>query len=351
MNGMAELLQFLCNNSFSETIQKLICEVFCQAKSQDNVFHKFCVLSSEKGMDINMRISVFFDHILQAKEQTGKLLSTLLEGVRAAGIEAVEINLQYLMEHTEVISYLEQADLQISCIYDFYEMDRLDETLHMTKHIEMANKVGAENILVVPGFLSEQEALEMQSYKNEYEAMSAFLNRNEKILLMLQQMRVISKMGTEHQINVTIEDFDDVKSPVSSINGIRYFLEQVSNLKYTLDMGNFVYNNEDVLEAWEILKYKVVHVHCKDRGAVLEENKMQELDYNINGANRLDKKHINRGLLTVAVGDGYMPISELVEKIKETGYSGYFVIEHFDAPNQEEYMRRSTEFLKGCICV
>ena len=110
-----------------------------------------------------MKISVFFDHILQAIEQTGKSLPEILQGVRESGIEAVEINLKYLMEHEEVLAYLRQADLQISCIYEFYEMDKKDESALAGKHLEMAVRVGAPNILVVPGFLSEAAALEMQT--------------------------------------------------------------------------------------------------------------------------------------------------------------------------------------------
>ena len=64
-----------------------------------------------------MKISVFFDHVLQAQEQNGKSLEVLLQSVRDAGIEAVEIRLAYLAEHGEVLDALRQADLKVSCIY------------------------------------------------------------------------------------------------------------------------------------------------------------------------------------------------------------------------------------------
>ena len=40
-----------------------------------------------------MKLSVFYDHILQAAEQTGKPLTELLDEVKSAGIEGVEINM------------------------------------------------------------------------------------------------------------------------------------------------------------------------------------------------------------------------------------------------------------------
>ena len=281
-----------------------------------------------------MKISVFFDHVLQAVCQTGKLLPEILQNVREAGIEAVEINLQYLLEHEEVLSQLEQAGLRISCIYDFYDMDRHDESEHATRHIETAVRVGAPCILVVPGFVSEAEAIDMQMVSEEYDTLAAFMDNNKAIQHMVRQMQYVCKLGIENNINVTIEDFDDIKSPVSCVFGIQYFLEHVPNLKYTLDMGNFAYSDEDVLYAYEVLKHKIVHVHCKDRGAVIEDDSIS-----IN-------KRFNKGLLTVAVGDGYIPVRELIEKIICTGYDGYFAIEHFDAPDQEGYIKRSAMFLQ-----
>ena len=109
-----------------------------------------------------MKLSVFFDHVLQAREQTGKTIEELLTGVRAAGIEAVEINLDYLCEHPEVWDALKEADLGVSCIYEFYDMGRRDESEKAYRHVETAVKAGANRILVVPGFLSDEASLQMQ---------------------------------------------------------------------------------------------------------------------------------------------------------------------------------------------
>ena len=94
-----------------------------------------------------MKISVFYDHILQAAEQTGKSLRELLADVREAGIEAVEINLTYLLEHEENLEMLKQSGLGVSCIYEFYEMDKYDESEKAEKHVKTAQKVGAKRCL------------------------------------------------------------------------------------------------------------------------------------------------------------------------------------------------------------
>lgn len=50
-----------------------------------------------------MKLSVFYDHILQAAEQTGKNVPELLAEAKNAGIDAVEINMTYLNEHEETL--------------------------------------------------------------------------------------------------------------------------------------------------------------------------------------------------------------------------------------------------------
>lgn len=268
-----------------------------------------------------MMLSVFFDHVLQAKEQTGKPVEELLKGVRAAGIRAVEINLTYLCEHEEVLELLVQNDLGISCIYEFYDMGRCDETEKARRHVEMAVKVGAKRILVVPGFLSHEASEEMQKCMPSAEKIGAFFERNDEIKRMAEGLSYVAKLGKEKGIAVTVEDFDDRNSPLAGMHGISWFLEQVPELMYTLDTGNFLFYGETVLEAFELLKDRVVHVHCKDRSP---------------------ENHAS-----VQTGSGYIPFGDVLEKLKLHKYDGYLAIEHFDVEGQEECMEGSAEFLRG----
>lgn len=291
-----------------------------------------------------MKISVFYAHILQAAEQSGKALSEVLFAVKEAGIEGVETELAYLEEQKETLTLLEQAGLCVSCIYQFYEMDREEEKVQKKerekaeRHIAMAKRVGAKRILAVPGFLGE-EAQQMKNCR-DYAALCAFMEKNQKIQRIREGLQYLVTLGEKEGVAVTVEDFDDEKSPVSMMAGIRWFLEHVPGLRFTLDMGNFVYSEEDVCKAWEQLKEYVVHVHCKDRGKELETDR----DIRTDG----DKKEqLNQGLLPVAVGEGYLPIAQMLHKLKTEGYEGYLAIEHFDVENQEISMQKSAAFLKG----
>lgn len=264
-----------------------------------------------------MKLSVFYDHILQASAQTGKDVPVLLQGVRDAGIEAVEINMSYLCENNDVCAMLQAADLKVSCVYEFYQMDQKDETEKVKRHIETAQKAGAGKILVVPGFLSDGEAEEMKVCFPDYEKTDFFLSGNDLVLRMADGLAAATEYGRDADVCVTVEDFDDIHSPLSGMNGLYWFLNRIPGLGGTFDTGNFIVQKEDVKKAWELLKKRIVHIHCKDRG-----------------------------VKPLAVGDGYIPMKELLTAFEKEHYEGYLAIEHFDASCQETCMKRSADFLR-----
>lgn len=280
-----------------------------------------------------MKISVFYDHILQASEQSGKEVLTLCREVKMNGIDAVEVCLGRLTGNDDIFEYLGDAKIDVSCIYEFYDMAGSDEKEHMERHINVASLVCAKNILVVPGFLDDCDAALYHELTPDYEKLKKFMDENNHVQAMVAGLKHMVDYAGEKGVTVTVEDFDDRKSPLSTMNGVRYFIENVPGLMHTLDCGNYVYSDENVLEAWEILKDSVAHVHCKDRGEEFLEGKAGDCRF-------------YRGLVSVATGEGYLPIKEVLKNLKAVGYDGYLAVEHFDAPGQRECIKRSAEFLR-----
>lgn len=293
-----------------------------------------------RGSEV-IRLSVFFDHILQAEEQTGKHIPELLAEVKKAGISAVEINCTYLLEHPATLEMLETAGLQVSCIYEFYALERGRETEKARRHIEIARKTKAGKILIVPGFFSV-ETEEFVNCVPDREKVRDYLSHSEKAQRMADGLREIVEMAgsrniADTPITVVIEDFDDRNSPIACVSGMQWFAEQVPGLCFTFDTGNFIIHGEDIFAAWEELKDKVVHVHCKDRK--ISSDKPLQTQKNAT-------PDIKECYLPAAVGEGCIPIKELVYKMKEYGYRGYLAIEHFDAADQEAYMQKSVANLQ-----
>ena len=100
------------------------------------------------------------------------------------------------------------------------------------------------------------------------------------------------------------------------MNELLWFMRNVPGLRCTFDMGNFAFGYENVMDAYELLKNYIVHVHCKDRGSE---------------------------------GSGYIPIGQLVRKLKAAGYRGYLSIEHFGELDQMAGIEQSAHYLKSIL--
>ena len=88
-------------------------------------------------------------------------------------------------------------------------------------------------------------------------------------------------------------------------------------------------------EAFELLKDRIVHVHCKDR--FTEEKVGCEMKMTVDGIK----------MYPAAVGDGCIKMHEIVSALEKRGYDGIYTIEHFGAEDQLEYIKRSVGFFNN----
>lgn len=290
-----------------------------------------------------MKLSIFYDHVMQAAEQSGKPISEILSAAVDAGITAVDINNANIARHPDMLPLIKEAGMSVACSFQFYSWgsDEYSNYDNLRAHIASAKAEGQEKILVIPGFLNKEEATALNELLNEIgipdspvidPRLDAFMKSNESIMKMTEMLRGAVKIAAEEGITVTLEDFDGFDAPFARTLGLLWFMQNVDGLRYTLDTGNFIYSDERMEDAYELLKDYIVHVHTKDRGV---EEKC------------VGFKH-KRGMAPAATGEGYMPIAEYVRKLIDSGYDGYFAIEHYGHPDQAGAIVRSAENLKKC---
>ena len=108
-----------------------------------------------------MKISVFYEHIQKACEQTKKPLEEVLAHVKKSGIEGVEMDYDVLSSEDNeqsILTSLKKAGLVISSIYGFCHLDIDPEEQKCLDVIDQAAKNGCSRVLIVPGFFSEADA-------------------------------------------------------------------------------------------------------------------------------------------------------------------------------------------------
>lgn len=282
-----------------------------------------------------MKLSIFYDHLQEICTQEGMTMPEALFEAKRCGIDGIEIHLSDLLEDEgRIVSEIEKAGMCVSCIYESFDWGNRPDIRGGAAQIDAAKRVGAKKILVIPGFLPQDEADAIASRRGSYERTAPAMEANERIRNMRAALRQVTARAARVGIAVTLEDFDGKTAPFAGMNQLLWFIKQVEGLRFTMDTGNFAFSDEDAAEGYRLLRDYVVHVHCKDRGR----------EDTVPAQNR----H-NRGLAPCPAGSGYMPIGAVVRDLKNRGYGGFLAVEHFGAADQLEFMRKSAEYLKTLI--
>lgn len=269
-----------------------------------------------------MKISVFYNHIVKASEQSGLPLTDVLDKVHAYGIDAVELDLQEALTDTEAMrDRLEAAGISVASMYAFFDFGHDPAPEPGYAFVDTAEVLGAAKVLVIPGFIPEASSPE---------------DRNQALAGMAAALNALCDYAEPKGIQVTMEDFDSIQAPFSSADELLWFLEQVPKLKITFDTGNFIYRGENELEAFAKLKDRIIHVHCKDRSLT---DTGGEPMISVSGT----------PLYPSPVGSGCIKMAEILQLLKTEGYGDTLAIEHFDAVDQLGYMEQSAAWLRGIL--
>lgn len=264
-----------------------------------------------------MRLTVFYDHIYQAVVQTRKSFEELARDLTAAGISGVEMDYGELVKQPRrLCTKLKKAGLPISCVYAFFDWGNPGSGVDYRKVIRLLARCKIRHMLAVPGFAERGQ------------------DREECRARMARTLQLCCAYAARYGITVGMEDFDDERATFARAGELMWYLEQVPELSCTFDTGNFLYSEEDVLEAWTMLHARVGYVHCKDRDFL--EKAGEEPKLTVKG----------RAMYSAAVGSGVIPMEALVHRIRESGYDGVFAIEHFGSQSMYEDMLASAAWLR-----
>lgn len=266
------------------------------------------------------KIAVFFAHIQEAMEQTGKTLDEILLEIRAMGIDAVEFDYEVLKDaETQLRQSLKKAGLKVSSIYRFYDFGCTKVQSSDYDLIDIAIRTEASQVMAIPGFYHSADPVK----------------REEEFHNMVEGMKQLTAYGKAHNVQVLMEDFDDENSPFCTLDGLYRLMTEVSGIGCAFDTGNFKLAGQDEIAAFQKLRPFVKHIHLKDRRTASDD---------ISHPSRITMD--GTPLYASPVGGGIIQIEQIITMAHEDSYHGYFSIEHFDAPNQLEYMKQSVNWLQ-----
>lgn len=272
------------------------------------------------------QMNIFHEHILEACEQRSMTEEQVLFRAKEAGIDGLECFWQRLVDVSEKRRLFDSCGMKVESIYRTFDMGHktpAESEKEYRELFEIAGAFGTTKVLCIPGFVLEgDDAQEIRKRMNE-------------------QLAQMCRTGAEYGVTVTLEDYDNVLSPCSTMEGLRRFFDDVPELRCSFDSGNFAYSAQDAFEAFRLLSDRIVHVHLKDRS--------RDVVY----ANQQDNNWIldvtGQKMYPVPVGDGYIGIAPLLEMLKKIGYTGSYSLEHYGAADQLEFMIKSAQNVSSVL--
>lgn len=269
-------------------------------------------------------INVFYNHIVEAMKQENLSLEEVAKKAREHGITGTELDYRDFDPtgknfDASLAEKLKEVGLPAYGAYVNFDWGRHPFDNSYKRIYKNLQSIGVKYSLAIPGMVPE--------------GMSKEKAMKRMVKVLSKAVAYAKKCG----IQVLMEDFDYVKSPISTAEGMKYFFDRIPDLLCAFDTGNFYYSDEDALEVLPMFIDKVAYVHCKDRSLLKKEGETPVM--NISGVE----------LYSSAVGEGIIPIKEIVEKLRKNGYTGDYVVEHFGSMNQLRDMTASADYMNNIL--
>lgn len=267
-------------------------------------------------------IATFYDHIKEIARQEDRTVLDAMKLARECGVELLEVSANSVIgREDELGQELAAAEMGISAIPGYFDFGR-DTDVHKqcSPLLEAASFLGADKILVIPGFHEPEDSPE---------------TREAHIQNMERCINELAEEAEKTGVTLVMEDYDSELSPFSTKEGLRRFLDNCPKLGCAFDTGNFQYMAQDSLSAYELLRGRITHVHLKDR--IFQPDFGGKVKTAVDGT----------PLYPAPVGYGKMHIPEILELLKRDGYDGIYTMEFYDAENTREILEKSAAWLKA----
>ncbi|WP_165860266.1 sugar phosphate isomerase/epimerase family protein [Ruthenibacterium lactatiformans] len=198
----------------------------------------------------------------------------------------------------------------ISCISFFAKKQAICAALD--RDMAVAKSLKAKSFMIVPYYMM----IDNPKAKR--------LGRERVLELMVSGFRMAVEKGNEYGLKVCFETTPAEEIRLSGTEDCKYVLERVPGLGLVFDTANMLPHGDETLAACEMLREFIVHVHLKD--VALAKPKFSLLPDERTADGRLMKGTV--------FGQGVIPVGEIYERMKQSGYTGVFAIEYIHPDNR-----------------
>ena len=178
------------------------------------------------------------------------------------------------------------------------------------KGLKIADRLGAKYMMIVP-----------YCFPDAYRAKKFGAAEVKK--RMIEGFRYAVCRAKPLDIRVCFETTPHDASCLSGAQDCMDVLDAVSGLEFVFDTANMLPHGDDPLEAYEMLKDRISHVHLKDVVLRSEKHILPHSEHTPDG----------KQMKCVVWGTGIIPVFELYNRMIADGYQGQFAVEYVHPEN------------------
>lgn len=253
-------------------------------------------------------------------------LETALDTLGREGLSMVDLYSGFTVLHSpgELLSQLNSRKIGVSSMYHLFKFDYSKDNIlkemreDTKKQLELCAKMETGIFMPVPKITGTYTS------KSERELAAKVVS---------EYMRDVTYLAKPYNITVVVENFSDNRCPFSTVSDIDLLLSENPNLYYTLDTGNFWFNDVDTLSAAERYQDRIRHVHFKDI------TPSESGSISVNG----------KACESNEIGSGIINFPEIIDILNGNGYNGTVSIEINTATELFKKTERSISFLKNFV--
>ena len=274
-----------------------------------------------------MKLGTFMEQLDSAVAlKEVKDVSAFLDTLVPMGLSFVDVSTNDVKERPPryLLELLQEKGVYIQSVFHLFAFDNVDEKKleqfqEQTKqNLELCCQLGAKMYMPVP------------VVNIEHEDRRSFLDMRKRFA---QYLFDTEKLGNACGVQTVLENFSSRKNPNATVEDIAYLLDEVYNVKYVLDTGNYWFTEDNVLVATEKFLSRTVHIHLKD------------IQASATGRLHIGKKKGE----SVAIGEGETPIRDVLKILQKSGYQGGLTVEINHAEKLSCEIATSLENIKNML--
>ena len=262
-----------------------------------------------------MKKSIFFEHIIAASHQEQTDVTEMMDYVASIGYVGCDMGWESPKQLKAQAQTLSSHGLAVSSVYRFWDYTTPLDKNDASTFFSSLKEVGTTQAMVIP--MGGKAPYEEQDYTHLY----AWLSE-------------LCSIAVLYGIDVSVEDFDDTGAIINHTASLSRLFCHVPAMRHTFDTGNYPYFYESPLDALYVFIDKITHVHLKDR-SYTPPTQNQPAGQMADGA----------PVYPCANGEGFVPLKDIILRLKAHGYQGYLSVEHFGHKEMKNAIKRSAHFI------